>query len=138
MENRITIESVIHAPVEMVWDVFTNPEHIVKWNQASDDWHTPHATNDLKVGGRFSSRMEAKDRSAGFDFSGVYDDVVLNERIAYTMDDGRKVDVLFKDQNGTTHIVETFDPESENPPEFQKAGWQAILDNFKKYIEELR
>jgi uncharacterized protein YndB with AHSA1/START domain len=136
MTNTVKIESVINAPVSKVWEMFTNPEHIVNWNQASSDWHSPRAINDLRVGGRFNTRMEAKDGSSGFDFTGVYTEVDLNKRISYTLDDGRKVDVVFEDQDGATHVFTEFDPENENPAEFQKAGWQAILDNFKKYVEE--
>ena len=113
----------------------------------SEDWHTPIASNNLKVGGRFNYRMESKDGSEGFDFDGTYTEVVLNEKISYTMDDpssheasnghsGRKVETIFEDMGTSTKVITTFDPESENPPEFQKAGWQAILDNFKKYAEE--
>ena len=106
-----------------------------KWGHASDDWHTPYAENDLRVGGKFVSRMEAKDGSFGFDFGGVYDEVKLHVVIAYTMEDGRKVKVEFHDKGDETEIVETFDAETENPPEIQQQGWQAILDNFKKYVE---
>jgi len=133
--NRITIKSTITAPVKKVWSLWTSPEHIVNWNAASDDWHTTRAENDLRAGGAFLSRMEAKDGSFGFDFGGIYDEVVPLKRIAYTMDDGRKVEVDFKEENGKTHVVSTFDPESQNSSEQQRAGWQAILDNFKKYTE---
>ena len=107
----------------------------MRWNNASPDWHTPRAENDLRVGGRFLSRMEAKDGSAGFDFTGIYDAVVPMERIAYTMDDGRKAAITFAPEGEGTHIAVTFDPESENSLEMQQSGWQAILDNFKKYAE---
>ncbi|MEW6722849.1 MAG: SRPBCC family protein [Candidatus Micrarchaeota archaeon] len=134
--NEITVQAIIKAPVEKVWRFWTGPEHIVKWNSASEDWHTPRAANDLRKGGTFSCRMEAKDGSAGFDFGGVYDEVKTNESIAYTMDDGRKVRVSFTSiGDGETKVVEAFDAESTNPPELQRAGWQAILDNFKKYAE---
>lgn len=132
----ITVEAVINAPVEKVWQFWTNPEHIMKWNNASEDWHTPRAENDLRVGGKFSARMEAKDGSMGFDFGGVYDEVVTNEVIAYTMGDDRKVKVTFsKNSDNETKVVETFDAESTNSLEMQRAGWQSILDNFKKYVE---
>lgn len=133
---KITVQALINAPVEKVWEFWTAPQHITKWNNASDDWHTPHAENDLRTGGKFSARMEAKDGSFGFDFGGVYDAVEENKLIAYTMDDGRKVEVKFTSNNDNeTKIVETFDPESENSLELQRSGWQSILDNFKKYVE---
>ena len=131
----ITVENTINAPVEKVWQYWTNPEHITKWNNASDDWHTPRAENDLRVGGSFVSRMEAKDGSVGFDFGGMYDTVRNNEYIEYTLGDGRKVKVIFSGQGNTTKVVESFEAEDTNPIEMQKGGWQAILDNFKKYTE---
>ena len=131
----ITVTSTINAPAEKVWQLWTGPEHIIKWNNASDDWHTTHAENDLRVGGKFLSRMEAKDGSFGFDFWGIYDMVKINNLLEYTLGDGRKVIILFTGKENTTNIVETFEAESENPVEMQKAGWQAILDNFKKYAE---
>jgi uncharacterized protein YndB with AHSA1/START domain len=131
----ITVEATINAPVEKVWKLWTLPEHITKWNNASDDWHTPHAENDLRAGGKFLSRMEAKDGSMGFDFGGVYDEVKTNELIAYTLGDGRKVKVTFTKQGNATKVVTTFEAENENPVEMQRGGWQAILDNFKKYTE---
>ncbi|HYF29105.1 MAG TPA: SRPBCC family protein [Candidatus Paceibacterota bacterium] len=133
--EKITVESVINAPVEKVWRDYTDPEAVKAWNAASDDWHTTQAANDLREGGSFLYRMEAKDGSAGFDFGGVYDAVVPKERIAYTMDDGRKVETLFASESDGTRITVSFDPETENTPELQRAGWQAILDNFKKYVE---
>ena len=135
METKITIEATVNAPVEKVWKYWTGPEHIKKWNSASDDWHTPHAENDLRVGGKFTSRMEAKDGTFGFDFWGIYDQVKENELIEYTMGDGRKVDVIFSPAGNSTKVISTFEAESENPIEMQKGGWQAILNNFKKYTE---
>lgn len=132
---QITVQSKVNAPVEKVWDYWNAPEHIMKWNSASPDWHTPKSENDLRVGGTFSARMEAKDGSFGFDFGGVYDEVVANERIAYTMEDGRKTQITFINHGDATEVIETFDAEGENPIEMQQAGWQAILDNFKKYTE---
>ncbi|MCD6019932.1 MAG: putative activator of Hsp90 ATPase 1 family protein [Bacteroidetes bacterium] len=135
-KTRITVEATVKAPIEKVWKLWTTPEHIIKWNNASEDWHTPRATNDLKVGGRFLSRMEAKDGSFGFDFTGTYDEVITNERIAYTMGDGRIAIITFSaDESDETRITETFEAESENPVEMQKDGWQAILNNFKTYVE---
>jgi uncharacterized protein YndB with AHSA1/START domain len=135
---KITVETTVQAPVAKVWECWTEPKHIRQWNNASDDWHTPHAENDLRVGGKFLSRMEAKDGSFGFDFGGVYDDVQLHERISYTIGDGRRVDITFTGGGERTTVVETFDAEQTNPIEMQQAGWQAILDNFKKYVESLK
>jgi uncharacterized protein YndB with AHSA1/START domain len=134
-KTEITIEATVHAPVEKVWQYWTGPEHITKWNNASDDWHTTKAENDLRAGGKFSSRMEAKDGSMGFDFWGIYDEVKPNELIANTMGDGRKMSVHFKSEGDTTKVTETFEAENENSIEMQRGGWQAILDNFKKYTE---
>jgi uncharacterized protein YndB with AHSA1/START domain len=131
----ITVEATVNAPVEKVWKIWTTPEHIMKWNNASDDWHTPTAENDLRVGGKFLSRMEAKDGSFGFDFWGIYDDVITNKRITYTMGDNRKVEIIFKSEGNTTTVTETFEAENENPVELQQQGWQAILNNFKKHAE---
>lgn len=131
----ISIETTIQAPVEKVWQIWSDPEHIRQWNTATPEWHTPHAENDLRTGGKFSSRMEAKDGSFGFDFGGVYDEVRENDYIAYTMDDGRKVNVTFYPQEGSTRVVEIFEPEQTNPAGLQQQGWQAILDNFKRYTE---
>jgi len=133
--TSVTVQSNVNAPVDKVWEYWTKPEHITKWNHASDDWHSPSAENDLRVGGKFSARMEAKDGSMGFEFGGVYDAVETNELIEYTLGDGRKVSVKFTGSGNQTKVVETFDPENTHPVEFQKGGWQAILDNFKKYVE---
>ena len=134
-KTPITVETTVNAPVGKVWTYWTAPEHVMQWNSASDDWHTPKATNDLCEGGSFTSRMEAKDGSMGFDFGGTYTQVTEHTHIAYTMGDGRKVSVDFREQDGRTHVAERFDPESENSPEMQRQGWQAILDNFKAYVE---
>lgn len=134
----ITVEAIVHSPVASVWKFWTEPKHIKQWNNASDDWHTPIAENDLRVGGAFVSRMEAKDGSFGFDFGGVYDEVSLNESIAYTLGDGRKVSIAFIAQGDDTKIVESFEAEETNAVEMQQAGWQAILDNFKKYAESAK
>ena len=135
MGTKITIEATVHAPIEKVWKYWTEPSHIVKWNAASDDWHTTKAENDLRVGGKFSSRMEAKDGSFGFDFWGIYDQVEENKLIEYTLGDERKVEAIFSGEGSSTKVVSTFEAESENPIEMQKGGWQAILNNFKKYTE---
>ncbi len=131
----ITVTATIHAPVEKVWKLWSTPEDIMQWNSASDDWHTTKAENDLRTGGTFSSRMEAKDGSFGFDFGGVYDEVKNQELIAYTLGDGRTVSVTFTADGDNTSIVETFEAETANPVELQRGGWQAILNNFKKYAE---
>ena len=134
--NIITVETTVQTSVEKVWEFWTEPTHITKWNTASDDWHTPHAENDLRVGGKFLSRMEAKDGSFGFDFGGIYDEVLLHKVIAYTLGDGRKVNITFQGQENETEVIVTFEAETENPIEFQQQGWQAILDHFKKYAEQ--
>lgn len=133
--QQVTISAVINAPVDKVWAAWTTPADIINWNNASPDWHTPRAENDLRVGGSFTSRMEAKDGSFGFDFGGVYDEVEAHKVIAYTMSDNRKVRVLFDCNGAQTTVTETFDAENQNPVEMQRTGWQAILDNFKKYTE---
>ena len=134
-KQKITIEATVNAPVAKVWQYYTEPKHITQWNNASDDWHTTRAENDLHKGGKFLSRMEAKDGSFGFDFGGVYDEVKANELIAYTMDDGRKAKIVFALTDNRTKIVIDFDAETENSIELQRSGWQAILDNFKKYVQ---
>lgn len=134
---KITVATNVLVPIEKAWAYWTEPQHITQWNNASEDWHTPRAENDLRPGGRFLSRMEAKDGSFGFDFSGTYDEVIPLESIEYTLDDDRKVQLTFTDQGHETHIIETFEAESENAIEMQRGGWQAILDNFKRYAESL-
>ncbi|MFF2890188.1 SRPBCC family protein [Paenibacillus sp. NPDC057967] len=131
----ITVEAIVPSPVDRVWSYWTEPEHIKQWNKASDDWHTPYAENDLRAGGTFVSRMEAKDGSFGFDFGGVYDEVNVNESISYTIGDGRQVKIAFIREGNDTKIIETFEAEATNSVEMQQAGWQAILDNFKTYVE---
>ncbi len=132
----ITIEATVNAPIEKVWEYWTLPKHITQWNQASDDWHSPSAENDLRVGGSFSTRMEAKDGSFGFDFGGVYETVNIHAQIAYVLGDGRTVSIDFDSQGEQIHIKETFEAETQNAAELQKNGWQAILNSFKKYTEE--
>lgn len=133
--NRITVETVVNAPIDKVWRQWSTPSDIMKWNSANEDWHTPHAENDLRAGGKFMSRMEAKDGSFGFDFGGVYDEVEHHKKIAYTMEDGRQVEVVFEEDGQDTIVKETFDAESQNSLELQRSGWQSILDNFKRYVE---
>jgi uncharacterized protein YndB with AHSA1/START domain len=134
-KTRITVETTVNAPIEKVWKVWSTPEDITKWATASPDWHTPFSENDLRPGGKFSSRMEAKDGSFGFDFGGIYDEVKPNEYIEYTLGDGRKVVIKFASGGRETKIVQTFEAEATNPVEMQRGGWQAIMDNFKKYVE---
>jgi uncharacterized protein YndB with AHSA1/START domain len=131
----ITVANNVQAPLSKVWDYWTKPEHITQWNAASADWHSPRATNDLQVGGKFSYRMEAKDGSMGFDFDGTYDNVRPQEFIAYTLADERKVTISFSADGDITRVVESFEAESMNSLELQQGGWQAILDNFKRYTE---
>jgi uncharacterized protein YndB with AHSA1/START domain len=135
MKNPITVSVCVEVPLSKAWHDFTDPEAIVNWNAASEDWHTTRAENDVRVGGRFVSRMEAKDGSEGFDFSGTYDEVIVNERIAYSMDGGRTVAVTFAEGPSGVTVTETFEPETENAHELQRLGWQSILDSFKKYSE---
>jgi len=133
--QQITVTAVVNAPVSKVWQYWNQPAHITRWASASDDWHTPRAENDLRKGGSFLSRMEAKDGSMGFDFGGVYDEVKEHEYIEYTLGDGRRVMIRFEEKEGGTYIEETFDAENTHSMEMQQAGWQAILDNFRKYAE---
>lgn len=135
MRNKIKVTATVNAGTKKVWDFYTQPKHITNWNFADPSWHCPSATNDLNVGGKYAARMEAKDGSFGFDFEAVYNEIVLNEKIVYTMADGRQAEVLFKGDNNTTEVVVTFDAETQNSLELQKNGWQAILDSFKKYTE---
>ena len=134
MGKSITVETYIEAPIEKIWEYWTEPVHIQRWCHASDDWCAPRALNDLVVGGKFTTRMESTDGTIGFDFEGTYTDVKKNEKIEYVMADGRKVQIVFVKHDNGYKIIETFDPENENPPEMQQAGWQSILDNFKLYI----
>lgn len=135
MNKEITVEAEINAPIEKIWKYYTETNHITKWNNASSDWHTPWAKNDLKVGGNFTYRMESKETSEGFEFGGKYTEVKNHEIIAYTMADGRKAKIEFKQVGNKTHVKVTFDAEKENTIEMQRDGWQSILNNFKKYVE---
>lgn len=134
-ENKITIKASISAPIDKVWNYWVLPEHITRWNFATSTWQCPRASNDLRVGGKYSARMEAKDGSFGFDFCATYDEVELHKKISYTMEDGRQATTSFATQQGTTTVTTTFDAEGTNPVEMQRQGWQAILDNFKSYAE---
>lgn len=135
IQKAITIQTTVNAPVEKIWKYWNQPEHITKWAFASDDWHAPKAENDLRVDGNFSTTMAAKDGSFSFDFGGVYTKVENHKIIEYTIGDGRKVKVEFVSEGNQAKVVETFELESQNPEEMQRGGWQAILDNFKKYTE---
>lgn len=134
-KTTIKIEVNVTAPVKKVWNFWTQPNHITHWNFASDDWHCPWATNDARKGEKFVWRMEAKDGSFGFDFWGVYDEVDICKLITSTLGDGRKVKIVFSPEGNSTKITEYFEAEDENPVEMQRTGWQAILNNFKKYVE---
>lgn len=134
-KSPITIETEIKAPIQKVWKYWNEPSHIEKWAFAAEDWEASGAENDLRVGGTFKTTMSAKDKSASFDFGGVYNSVIENELIEYDMDDSRHVSVKFSQTADGTKIIQTFDPENENPEELQKSGWQSILNNFKNYAE---
>jgi uncharacterized protein YndB with AHSA1/START domain len=142
-DNAITVETIVNAPIEKVWECWNEPDHITKWAFASDDWEAPYAENDLKVGGMFKTTMAAKDKSASFDFTGTYTDVRNYELIEYDMDkapeevESRHVKVEFAETPEGVKVTTTFDPENENSIDMQRAGWQAISDNFKKYVESL-
>ncbi len=135
-KQKITIETTISADIHKVWDFWIAPEHIINWNFASEDWHCPNAENELKEDGKFSYTMAAKDGSFSFDFAGIYTKVTQDEQIDYIMEDNRKVTVVFDQKDGKTKVTETFEAETKNAPEMQQQGWQAILDNFRKYVEE--
>ncbi|MBK9285279.1 MAG: SRPBCC family protein [Sphingobacteriaceae bacterium] len=137
--EKIKVSAQINSAIKKVWEYYTNPKHIVNWNFASDDWCCPKSTNDLRVGGKQVSRMEAKDGSFGFDFEVTYNEVKPEEKITYSMGsqigEGRQAEVSFNSLGDKTKLEVIFDPETENPAEMQKEGWQLILNNFKKYTE---
>ena len=137
MSNKksIQISASVNASLERVWKCWTSPAHIVNWNSPSDDWHTPKAENELQKGGRFVYRMEAKDGSVGFDFGGTYEEVSEQEKLVYVLDDDRRATVMFEEKEGGVLVLESFEPEDQNSEEMQQQGWQAILNNFKKYVE---
>ena len=135
MGEKVLVQTLVQRSRQEVWRCYNQPQHIVKWNFASADWHCPRAENDLRVGGRLFARMEAKDGSFGFDFEADYDEVLEGARIAYTLTDGRSVLTRFEDVAGMTRVSTQFEAESANPVDMQQAGWQAILDNFKSYVE---
>lgn len=134
-KTTITVETAITAPIDKIWQYWTDPEHIIHWNNASDDWHTPSSINNVMVGGKFKNRMESKEGGMGFDFEGTYTNVKLYEQIEYALADGRNVKIDFIKQGDAIKIIESFEAENTHPIEMQQAGWQSILDNFKKYLE---
>ncbi len=133
--TKITIHATISAGIQKVWNYYTQPEHITKWNFASPDWHCPSASNDMRNGGKYTARMEAKDGSFGFEFEATYSEITENQKFVYIMPDGREVSVSMNEDNHLTDITICFDAETENPVDLQRAGWQAILNNFKNYVE---
>ena len=135
MPSSITVQTIVNAPMEKVWDCWTNPQHITHWAFASDDWEAPHAENDLRVGGKFGTVMAAKDKSTSFDFNGVYSHVDQHNVIEYSIEGGRKVRVEFESLPEGIQVTEIFEAETINSDDKQRDGWQAILDNFKKYVE---
>lgn len=137
MQNQpITVSAVVHAPLRLVWQKWITPQDVMAWNHASDDWYTPSAQNDLRVGGEFHYIMASRNESSRFDFSGVYTEVIPEKSIAYALGDSRKVHVAFTMLEDAVTVTETFDPEQTNTAELQRAGWQAILDNFRRYVEK--
>lgn len=135
MQTAITVQTVVNAPIEKVWQYWNEPQHITQWCQASEDWHAPHAENDLKTGGKFTTTMAAKDGSFSFDFAGTYTQVEPHKSIDYTMEDGRTVQISFESTDEGVVITETFDPEGTHSAEMQQQGWQAILNSFRNYTE---
>lgn len=133
--TKITIQAVVAADRQKTWDCYTQPEHITKWNFATDTWHCPAASNDMRVGGKYLARMEAKDGSFAFDFEAVYNEIVDGEKFTYTMPDNREIQVSFEKMDDKTRVTVTFDPENVNPVDLQRDGWQSILDNFRRYAE---
>jgi uncharacterized protein YndB with AHSA1/START domain len=135
MSNKITASAIINADIKKVWEYYTNPNHIIKWNFADPSWQCPSASNDMRVGGKYSARMEAKDGSFGFEFEAVYSEIEDGKSFTYGIPDGRQITVVFDPDNDQTEVTITFDAENQNPIEMQKNGWQAILNNFKSYTE---
>lgn len=133
--TKITIHATISARIQKVWEYYTQPEHITKWNFASPDWHCPSASNDMRIGGKYTARMETKDGSFGFEFEATYSEITENQKFVYIMPDEREVSVSMNEDNHVTNITVCFDAETENPIELQREGWQAILNNFKNYVE---
>lgn len=137
LKNKLKVEVLVNSTIENVWKVWNSPDHIIKWCSGHPDWHTPKASNDLRVGGKLYTRMEAKDGSMGFDMYNTYDEIIENQWIKYHLEDGRICEVSFKKSKDGVIIEQLFDPESVNTPELQKEGWQNILNNFKDYLEKV-
>ena len=135
MSQKISVNALINANATKVWDYYTKPEHITQWNFAHPSWQCPNAENDMRVGGKYRARMEAKDGSFGFDFEATYNEINPGKSFTYTMPDNREVNVEMVPQGDKTNVQVVFDAEDQNPEEMQKAGWQSILDNFKSYTE---
>jgi uncharacterized protein YndB with AHSA1/START domain len=136
--TKIRVEATVNARIEKVWEIWNTPSDIMQWSTPDPSWHTTSSKNDVRTGGKFNNRMEARDGSFGFDFSGTYDKVEFHKEITYTLDDGRQATTIFTETNDSTHVATTFDPEGQNDPEMQKQGWQAILNNFVKYVESTK
>lgn len=136
MFTKLLIEVHVGTNAEKAWACYTDPQHITQWNFASPDWHCPSASNDLRVGGKYIARMEARDGSFGFDFEGIYSAVEQGHSLAYVLSDGRKVEVRFQPTAEGTRVEVEFDAENENPIELQKGGWQAILNNYAKHTDQ--
>jgi len=134
--EKVKVETTVNVDAKKAWESFTEPRHIMKWNSASDDWHCPASTNDVRPGGKFSATMAARDGSMSFDFEGVYDEVDPGKSFSYTMADDRRCEVTFSESDGKTTVTEIFDAENMNPVEMQREGWQSILEKYKKYTEE--
>ena len=133
--NKITVRAIVSADKQKTWNYYTQPEHITQWNFATGDWQCPDASNDMRVGGKYAARMEARDGSDGFDFEATYNEIIEGEKFTYTLPDNREVNVNFYGHGDKTEVIIAFDAETENSPELQRDGWQAILDNFRKYSE---
>ena len=132
--TKITVQATINADIKKVWNYYNNPKHITKWNFADPSWQCPNAENDMKVGGKYRARMEAKDGSFGFDFEATYSEIIDGEQFTYGLGE-RNVNVKFNSLSNQTEVIVAFDAENENPIEMQRAGWQSILNNFKNYTE---
>ena len=133
--SKVIIQANVSANIKKVWEYYTQPAHITKWNFATDDWMCPDASNDMRIGGKYIARMEAKDGSFGFDFEAVYNEISDGEKFTYVMPDNREVNVIFNQNGDAIEVTVKFDAETENPIELQREGWQSILNNFKKYTE---
>ena len=137
MSKSIRIEVLVDAAVSKAWESWTSPDHIVHWNFASEDWQCPSASVDLRVGGKYEARMEAKDGSMGFDFIATFVEVEPLAKLVSRLDDSRLIDVEFKEEGGKTRVIEEFEIEDQNSAEMQRQGWQNILDNYKSYTESI-